>query len=177
LNGTISKQTLEPTVFPIDWTLNPICGFKGQVTESSLSEKVGGLSMDSSTSSVNPSSAAGEGADNAPFTGTGIDVALQDQSDTIPVAADGGEGGDIPGFNCSNNVHPTFKQLVAGAPYDYILLTDCVFSEKLAVPLVNTILSGCGPRSTIFCCHEIRDEVRKKAVLFSYWCLFITYIA
>jgi hypothetical protein len=57
------------------------------------------------------------------------------------------------------------------------LLTDCVFSEKLAVPLVNTILSGCGPRSTIFCCHEIRDEVRKKAVLFSYWCLFITYIA
>ena len=53
----------------------------------------------------------------------------------------------------------SFDSLMSGAPYDYVLLTDCVFAPELAVPLVNTILCGCGPRTNVLCCHEIRDEV------------------
>ena len=43
--------------------------------------------------------------------------------------------------------------------YDIVLLTDCVFSAMLVNDLVSTILKYSGPRSTVICCHEIRDEV------------------
>lgn len=43
--------------------------------------------------------------------------------------------------------------------FDFVLLTDCVFSATLAVPLVDCIRKLSGPRSTVYCCHEIRDEV------------------
>jgi protein N-lysine methyltransferase METTL21D len=43
--------------------------------------------------------------------------------------------------------------------YDYVLLTDCVFSMELVDDLVRTILHYSGPKTTIICCHEIRDEV------------------
>ena len=45
--------------------------------------------------------------------------------------------------------------------YDIVLLTDCVFAAALAVPLVNCIRRLTGTRSTVYCCHEIRDEVSK----------------
>lgn len=44
--------------------------------------------------------------------------------------------------------------------YDFILLTDCVFSMELVDDLVRTIMYYTGPKTTIICCHEIRDEVR-----------------
>lgn len=53
----------------------------------------------------------------------------------------------------------SFPALLENAPYDIVLLTDCVFSVELAQHLVNTILCCCGPRTTVLCCHEIRDEV------------------
>ena len=43
--------------------------------------------------------------------------------------------------------------------FDFILLTDCVFSAALAVPLVDCILKLADTRCTVYCCHEIRDEV------------------
>ncbi len=43
--------------------------------------------------------------------------------------------------------------------YDIVLLTDCVFSVELVPDLMATILKHSGPKSTIICCHEIRDEV------------------
>lgn len=43
--------------------------------------------------------------------------------------------------------------------YDLILLTDCVFSMELIDDLVGTILRHTGPKTTLLCCHEIRDEV------------------
>ena len=46
--------------------------------------------------------------------------------------------------------------------YDYILLTDCVFSMDLVDDLVRTILYYTGPKTTIICCHEIRDEVSRS---------------
>jgi predicted nicotinamide N-methyase len=46
------------------------------------------------------------------------------------------------------------------APYDIVLLTDCVFSASLAPALIGVIKFACGPRSVVYCCHEIRDEVR-----------------
>lgn len=45
--------------------------------------------------------------------------------------------------------------------YDIVLLTDCVFSAALAVPLVDCIRRLTGKHSTVYCCHEIRDEVSK----------------
>jgi predicted nicotinamide N-methyase len=42
--------------------------------------------------------------------------------------------------------------------FDYIVLTDCVFSVLLVEDLVRTIRHFCGPRSEVICCHEIRDE-------------------
>ena len=59
----------------------------------------------------------------------------------------------------------SFDLLVADFPYDYVVLTDCVFAKELAVPLVNTILCCCGPRTTVICCHEIRDEVYYSILL------------
>ena len=50
--------------------------------------------------------------------------------------------------------------------YDVVLLTDCVFSVALAIPLVNCIKRLTGNRSTVYCCHEIRDEVSKVPQLF-----------
>lgn len=43
--------------------------------------------------------------------------------------------------------------------YDIILLTDCVFSMELIDDLVGTINKYSGPKTTLLCCHEIRDEV------------------
>ena len=48
--------------------------------------------------------------------------------------------------------------------FDFILLTDCVFSAALAVPLVDCILKLADTRCTVYCCHEIRDEVRLSVV-------------
>jgi len=52
-----------------------------------------------------------------------------------------------------------FSSLISAAPYDIVLLTDCVFALELVEHLVNAILCFCGPRTTVYCCHEIRDEV------------------
>jgi hypothetical protein len=50
-------------------------------------------------------------------------------------------------------------------PFDIVLLTDCVFSALLVKDLVSTILKYTGPRSTVICCHEIRDEEANSAFL------------
>ena len=49
--------------------------------------------------------------------------------------------------------------------YDVILLTDCVFSATLSIGLVATILKYCGEKSSVICCHEIRDEQANAAFL------------
>lgn len=52
---------------------------------------------------------------------------------------------------------------ISGNPiglFDFVLLTDCVFSALLAVPLVDCIRRLTSTNSIVYCCHEIRDEVR-----------------
>lgn len=44
-------------------------------------------------------------------------------------------------------------------PYDYILMTDCVFSVVLVPYLIRTLLKLSSVHTQLFCCHEIRDEV------------------
>jgi predicted nicotinamide N-methyase len=44
--------------------------------------------------------------------------------------------------------------------YDFILLTDCVFSKALVPDLVSTLLKYSTVKTEIICCHEIRDEVQ-----------------
>lgn len=51
--------------------------------------------------------------------------------------------------------------------FDVVLLTDCVFSALLAIPLVHCIRKLTSTHSIVYCCHEIRDEVR---TLFMIYC-------
>lgn len=44
--------------------------------------------------------------------------------------------------------------------YDMILLTDCIFSLDLLDDIVALLVHFSTPKTTIICCHEIRDEVR-----------------
>ena len=44
--------------------------------------------------------------------------------------------------------------------YDIILLTDCIFSMNLVDDIVRTISLYSNSKTTVICCHEIRDEVR-----------------
>ena len=50
-------------------------------------------------------------------------------------------------------------------PYDYVLLTDCVFSELLSKSLVATIMRACNKNTIVLCCHEIRDEDANNAFI------------
>lgn len=45
------------------------------------------------------------------------------------------------------------------APYDIILLTDCVFSMEITLDLIRTINLCSGPKTVVICCYETRDEV------------------
>jgi predicted nicotinamide N-methyase len=54
---------------------------------------------------------------------------------------------------------------LANGTYDIVLLTDCVFSVTLAIPLVDCIKKLCSSHSIIYCCHEIRDEEANKHFL------------
>jgi hypothetical protein len=49
--------------------------------------------------------------------------------------------------------------------FDYILLTDCVFSMDLVIPLTNCILRHANSKTTLICCHEIRDEMTNQAFI------------
>jgi hypothetical protein len=44
-------------------------------------------------------------------------------------------------------------------PYDILLLTDCIFSISLIPHLISTLLSLSGPKTEVYCCYEIRDQV------------------
>lgn len=131
LKGTISAQTIQPKIYPIDWTQNPI----------SL-----GTPMSSSVE-------RDETVDEANGKLAALSMTEETARDTTATAQSIGKTA-TEASSASN-----FDALISGAPYDYVLLTDCVFSATLAEPLVNTILCGCGPRTTVICCHEIRDEV------------------
>jgi hypothetical protein len=43
--------------------------------------------------------------------------------------------------------------------YDIILLTDCIFSLELLDDIVSICFHQAGPKTTVICCHERRDEV------------------
>ena len=146
MDTTTSSQTQKPLVYPIDWTQNPICQ---------------NLLKCSNKSGDVDNSATHQHSLLATVQATSVD-AVAHCFDNICLGPDG--KGQTEVANVDYNVqHSTnsFDLLVQGAPYDYVLLTDCVFAAELAVPLVNTILCCCGPRTTVICCHEIRDEVRK----------------
>lgn len=42
--------------------------------------------------------------------------------------------------------------------YDYILLTDCVFSKDINNDLIETIVKCSSGKTTVYCCYEVRDE-------------------
>jgi hypothetical protein len=132
---------MQPRVYPIDWTHNPICqgrsihAFQSDAIEESPEQDETGLAADVKTAlHISP-----------------------DKSPTLPqhpILTPSSSIGATGAAPCSS-----FDCLAQRAPYDFVLLTDCVFAAELAVPLVNTILCCCGPRTTVLCCHEIRDEV------------------
>ncbi len=143
LVGKISAQTLEPSIYPIDWTHNPIC----------LKEK------DYTTQTIQSIDETAGGVDNV---ATKLESTLEvtdnksSSASSEPPKVFHTKFIDGKSMETGNS---SFDLLVADSPYDYVVLTDCVFAKELAVPLVNTILCCCGPRTTVICCHEIRDEV------------------
>ncbi|KAH9326107.1 hypothetical protein KI387_006285, partial [Taxus chinensis] len=44
-------------------------------------------------------------------------------------------------------------------PFDYIIATDVVYAERLLEPLLQTILSLAGPRTTILLGYELRSTL------------------
>ena len=132
-----------PAVMPLDWTDNPI----------SVQRKTMGLSTDelsvvqkmklaqSITTAVTAAAYATDKSSVRPSPGIGSE-AVNETTDIQPMESSDG-----------------FTSLIRAAPYDIILLTDCVFALELVEHLVNSILCFCGPRTTVYCCHEIRDEV------------------
>ena len=128
-----------PAVIPLDWTDNPI-SVQMMATGVSANELsvVQKMKLAQSTTSVtaaatDKSSVRSLTIDSEALNGT-TDIQLMDSSNG-------------------------FTYLIKAAPYDIILLTDCVFALELVEHLVNSILCFCGPRTTVYCCHEIRDEV------------------
>lgn len=61
---------------------------------------------------------------------------------------------EIESYDCS--IPNLIRRAISA---DIILLTDCVFSAQLAPALVGQIKRLSGPKTEIYCCHEIRDEV------------------
>lgn len=47
--------------------------------------------------------------------------------------------------------------------YDIILLTDCIFSMELVDHIIQTINFYSNSKTTVICCHEIRDEITNNA--------------
>ena len=136
---------MEPAVYPIDWTHNPICqGTHGGTIKSVCPNKEGAVEKIEGVQ-ARPGSKIDDAASALPPLENMENMHIKDDTST--------QSRDTEDNSSS------FDKLVASAPYDYVLLTDCVFSAELAVPLVNTILCCCGPRTNVICCHEIRDEV------------------
>lgn len=138
--GKTSAQTIEPSIFPIDWTHNPICQKEERGDSNTISE---GNVADVDEMAVKVQNS----------------LNVTDQESAPTSAPKVFRTKFIDGKSMETG-RSSFDRLVADAPYDYVVLTDCVFAKELAVPLVNTILCCCGPRTTVICCHEIRDEVR-----------------
>jgi len=86
-----------------------------------------------------------------------------------------GEGAVVESTELPSAAAPAAAVMAGGAectapavvclPYDIILLTDCVFSAKLVPALIRTIIAACGPRSIVYCVHEIRDVEANIAFL------------
>ena len=149
LVGKISEQTIEPLIYPIDWTHNPIC-LKEQ--EQAAVESSGAKDSE-------------DGSTAAAETDRLIDeleaTTLTPPASTSTSAAPKVYGTKFIEGKSMETGGSSFDLLAQDAPFDYVVLTDCVFAKELAVPLVNTILCCCGPRTTLICCHEIRDEVMR----------------
>ena len=158
LDGALSARTLQPTVFPIDWTLNPICLTNAK---DSANKDVSDFNGDANVNAnILALSEVNLTENSSPETN------CTPKEKAFVVATD-----DIIIGESSNG----FDLLVSQAPFDFVLLTDCVFAVELAIPLINTILCCCGPRTSVICCHEIRDEV-PLVVTFSPYYYFSLYV-
>lgn len=154
-----SEILIEPNVFPIDWTQNPICLKACKEAENDTKQIDRGASDE---------------VDDSLTTELTKSVSIQDSISPpeLLASATTNESKTVP------NGSSSFDLLMKDAPYDYVLLTDCVFSKELAVPLVNSILCCCGPRTSVICCHEIRDEVNKKiSILIFFVCVLLPFLS
>lgn len=148
LVGKVSEQTIEPLVYPIDWTHNPIClkEQENRIVPGDASSKVDvGVPGEAANTIGSPDSTS---ADRTTTATAATNLAAPKTYGTKFIEGKSMETGS----SC-------FDLLARDAPFDFVVLTDCVFAKELAVPLVNSILCCCGPRTTVICCHEIRDEV------------------
>lgn len=149
LVGKVSEQTIEPLIYPIDWTHNPIC----------LKEQADAMAEPCIVKGCEYESAGETDSLTEKLDATSLTPSA---TTTVPKVY----GTKFIEGKSMETGGSSFDLLAKDAPFDYVVLTDCVFAKELAVPLVNTILCCCGPRTTVICCHEIRDEVKCNK-----WCL------
>jgi hypothetical protein len=68
------------------------------------------------------------------------------------------EEGEPQSSSNSETVVRKSPEIILQPPFDYVLLTDCVFSVLLISDLIRTIIASSSSKTEVICCHEIRDE-------------------
>ena len=169
LVGKVSEQTIEPLVYPIDWTHNPIC------LKEQDNAKVTGKTHSNADVGVPGAAAETDGSPDPLEEATTSSISTDSAATataTATATAPKTYGTKFIEGKSMETGSSSFDQLARDAPFDFVVLTDCVFAKELAVPLVNSILCCCGPRTTVICCHEIRDEVSALCTVRAYLCCF-----
>ncbi|XP_057865530.1 uncharacterized protein LOC131073157 isoform X2 [Cryptomeria japonica] len=105
----------------------------------------------------------------------GCDVVATDQTEVLPLLMRNVERNAmrIKQANSENPYSVSFGSIqvaeldwgnelhiaAADPPFDYIIATDVVYAERLLEPLLKTILSLSGPRTTILLGYELRSTI------------------
>ena len=137
----------KPHVCPLDWTTFP----------------------DSSVSTIAPTSITTTSTTNTATTSTATttititDIHINTEASTANHMAQNTDISSLFIQSTSNDITTSlnnneWRQVVTGT-YDYILLTDCIFSVLLVPFIIQTLLKLCHTQTEVICCHEIRDEV------------------
>merc|ERR1719495_2248342 len=61
------------------------------------------------------------------------------------------------------------KQLMLDRDPDILFIADCVYYEESLHPLIETVRSLCGPRTSIFISYEDRDTEIKVKLMKSFF--------
>ena len=141
--GSVLDVTIHhPRVFSLDWT--DLTGVQTMLEQAAPVDSPG--ARPTARPLPLPLGVVAEEEDFA-ATATATSVTTDKDAEPHASASKGTDAGAAPA--------PAWVPL--SVPFDVVLLTDCVFSVHLVPDLVRTIRQCTGPRSVVYCVHEIRD--------------------